>query len=387
MRLANLTWPKAQEYFEKNDMVLISIGSIECHGRHMPLGTDTLIPDFLLEKIEQKSDVLIAPTIPYGACQSLAPYPGTIDIDNEVLYQFCRQIFLSLYRHGARKFVFLNGHGGNMKMIERLGLEFEDKGCLVAMLNWWLMAWDMNPAWKGGHGGGEEDQHEEVYFERHAGQGRNGPCDEQQRVAGQERGDDQPGFAEDDEEQDGVCPQVVVLDDTDEVLIDMQNEIQQKLHKLLCVLKVMERISLRPERGGGDGRVRMAALNAHAFQHVDIITVGIPETGGFADAGRGAVPGKGSACDAAHSGCRKGCRRPEIRGEASPERKERGRGVGPGVFRKGTIGPVCGGGVFRPVDHGVRAAGRGNGRTFAGGESGQQKESQQQGEQSWYRSE
>ena len=84
MRLANLTWPKAQEYFEKNDMVLISIGSIECHGRHMPLGTDTLIPDFLLEKIEQKSDVLIAPTIPYGACQSLAPYPGTIDIDNEV---------------------------------------------------------------------------------------------------------------------------------------------------------------------------------------------------------------------------------------------------------------------------------------------------------------
>ena len=120
MRLANLTWPKAQEYFEKNDMVLISIGSIECHGRHMPLGTDTLIPDHLLEMIEQKSDVLIAPTIPYGACQSLAPYPGTIDIDNEVLYQFCRQIFLSLYRHGARKFVFLNGHGGNMKMIERL---------------------------------------------------------------------------------------------------------------------------------------------------------------------------------------------------------------------------------------------------------------------------
>ena len=47
MRLTNLTWPKAQEYFEKNDMVLISIGSIECHGRHMPLGTDTLIPEHL----------------------------------------------------------------------------------------------------------------------------------------------------------------------------------------------------------------------------------------------------------------------------------------------------------------------------------------------------
>ena len=30
MRLTDLTWPKAQEYFEKNDMVFISIGSIEC---------------------------------------------------------------------------------------------------------------------------------------------------------------------------------------------------------------------------------------------------------------------------------------------------------------------------------------------------------------------
>lgn len=156
MRLANMTWPKVQEYFEKNDMVLISIGSMECHGRHMPLGTDTLIPDHLLEKIEQKSDVLICPTIPYGACQCLSTFPGTIDIDTDVLYQFCKQIFENLYNHGARKFVFLNGHGGNMKMIERLGLDFEKKGCLVAMLNWWLMAWDMNPAWKGGHGGGEE---------------------------------------------------------------------------------------------------------------------------------------------------------------------------------------------------------------------------------------
>jgi len=151
-----MTWPQAQAYFEKNDMVLIGIGSIECHGRHMPLGTDTLIPDHLLTMIEEKSDVLICPTIPYGACQSLAPYPGTIDIDSEVLYQFCRQIFESLYRHGARKFVVLNGHGGNSKTFERLGLAFEQKGCLVALLNWWLMAWDMDPAWKGGHGGGEE---------------------------------------------------------------------------------------------------------------------------------------------------------------------------------------------------------------------------------------
>ena len=44
MRLANMTWPQAGEYFKHNDIILLSVGSIECHGKHLPLGTDTLIP-------------------------------------------------------------------------------------------------------------------------------------------------------------------------------------------------------------------------------------------------------------------------------------------------------------------------------------------------------
>ena len=121
MRLANITWPKAQKYFEENDMVIVSIGSIECHGRHMPLGTDTLIPDRLLELIEEKSDVLIAPTIPYGACECLEPYPGTINLGTELLYNLLYKVVENLYNHGARKILVLNGHGGNIKTIERVG--------------------------------------------------------------------------------------------------------------------------------------------------------------------------------------------------------------------------------------------------------------------------
>ena len=156
MRLSNLTWPKAEEYFKEHDTVLIGLGSIECHGRHMPLGTDTLIPDFLLDKIEQKSDVLICPTIPYGANESLCDYPGTINLGTELLYQVLGRVCDSLFQHGARRFVILNGHGGNVKSIDRVGYDIQRKGGILAELNWWLMAWDMDPAWKGGHGGGEE---------------------------------------------------------------------------------------------------------------------------------------------------------------------------------------------------------------------------------------
>ena len=46
----------------------------------MPLGTDTLIPDRIAELLEEKCDVMIAPTIPYGATNTIygarAPLPS-----------------------------------------------------------------------------------------------------------------------------------------------------------------------------------------------------------------------------------------------------------------------------------------------------------------------
>ncbi|MDO4547155.1 MAG: creatininase family protein [Clostridia bacterium] len=156
MFLSHMTWPQVEAYFKKNDAVLLSVGSIECHGRHLPLGTDTLVPDHLLKTIDEKSDILIAPTIPYGACDSLKEYPGTINLGIDLLYRLLKQITDELYRHGARHFVILNGHGGNCRTIDQIGFDLQRRGALLAELNWWLMAWDMNPAWKGGHGGGEE---------------------------------------------------------------------------------------------------------------------------------------------------------------------------------------------------------------------------------------
>ncbi len=156
MRLSHLTWPQAEKYFNENDMVIIAIGSIECHGTHMPLGTDTLIPDRILELIEEKSNVLIAPTIPYGATQYLSPFAGTINLGPDGLYTVVSKVVEGLWSHGARKIIFLNGHGGNVSTLEKVSLELDEKGGLGVILNWWLMAWDLNPAWKGGHGGAEE---------------------------------------------------------------------------------------------------------------------------------------------------------------------------------------------------------------------------------------
>lgn len=157
MRLAKMTWPNVEAYFQKNDTVILGVGSIECHGRHLPLGTDTLIPDRLLDMIEERrGDVMIAPTVPFGVCDYFEEFPGTIDLGDELLYKVLSRITNSLYAHGARHFVVLNGHGGNVRAINLAAHDLFRKGALLAELNWWKMVWDMNPAWKGGHGGGEE---------------------------------------------------------------------------------------------------------------------------------------------------------------------------------------------------------------------------------------
>ena len=84
MRIELSTWPAVERYFDQgNDLVMMAIGSTEEHGRHNPLGTDTLAPNLLLDLIEQDTDeagtpVLIAPTIPFGNADDLLGFPGTL---------------------------------------------------------------------------------------------------------------------------------------------------------------------------------------------------------------------------------------------------------------------------------------------------------------------
>ena len=85
MRLINMNWKQAEAYFQTHDMVILTTGSIECHGRHNPLGTDTLIPMKLLDLIEERSDVMILPTLPYGDCDWHLDFPGAISIGSDLL--------------------------------------------------------------------------------------------------------------------------------------------------------------------------------------------------------------------------------------------------------------------------------------------------------------
>ncbi len=156
MFLAHMNCREVEEYLKVSTSVLIPVGSLENHGLHLPLGTDFLIPDEIARRINEKSPIVIAPTVNYGATDDLCGFPGTVSIGTEGLIALLKSICDQLYRYGFRRFLILNGHGGNTAAIQAVGMHLYRKGAYLANLNWWLMAGQLNPDWAGGHGGGEE---------------------------------------------------------------------------------------------------------------------------------------------------------------------------------------------------------------------------------------
>ena len=148
MFLEQISWKQAEDYFKKRDLAVIPVGSTENHGSQLALGTDFLIPRNLCERMDSRLNCLIAPTIPYGVADQHTHFPGTITIGYDGLYDLVTRIADQLYGHGIRHFVFLNGHGGNTPVLQRVCMELDDKHAVGCVLDWWSLAGELNPPGK-----------------------------------------------------------------------------------------------------------------------------------------------------------------------------------------------------------------------------------------------
>ncbi len=112
MILEELTMPAFEAGLRKTRTVLIPFGSVEEHGQHLPLGTDTFQADDVCRRLAARRPVFVAPAIFYGVCRSTGDHPGTISIRTETLKALTIDIVRSLYRQGLRNVVLLSGHAG-----------------------------------------------------------------------------------------------------------------------------------------------------------------------------------------------------------------------------------------------------------------------------------
>ncbi|PKN13165.1 MAG: creatininase [Deltaproteobacteria bacterium HGW-Deltaproteobacteria-4] len=92
--------------------VIVPFGSIEEHGSHLPLDTDTMQAWQVSLLAAQQRPVFVAAPIHYGVCRSTRQHPGTISISTTTLRALTIDICSSLYQHGLRNFILLTGHAG-----------------------------------------------------------------------------------------------------------------------------------------------------------------------------------------------------------------------------------------------------------------------------------
>jgi creatinine amidohydrolase len=155
MRLGDATWTEIDELVETSDasaptpILLIPVGSTEQHGPHLPISTDTLIAEEIVERATHRTDgLMIGPTIAVSASGEHAGFPGTLSIGTSVTHHL--MVELGRSADWAAGLVFVNGHGGNHASISSAvaKLESEDRQAMA----WW-------PKWPRRADGGTADLH------------------------------------------------------------------------------------------------------------------------------------------------------------------------------------------------------------------------------------
>lgn len=145
MKLAELHWPEVQQLDREKIVAIVPVGSMEQHGPHLPFQVDTLVAARLAEDLEKvMPEVLVLPPLWSGVSAHHMDFPGSITVRAKVFIELLHDICTSLYHHGFRRIVILNGHGGNRSSLEVLGQElFVELGLTVNTLAYWDLVPDL----------------------------------------------------------------------------------------------------------------------------------------------------------------------------------------------------------------------------------------------------
>ncbi len=100
------------------EVAVLPLGATEPHNLHLPYGTDMFEADVIGEHIcaaafERGAKVVLLPTIPFGTETNQMAFPLAINLNPSTILAVIRDVVDSLVRHGIKKIVLLNSHGGN----------------------------------------------------------------------------------------------------------------------------------------------------------------------------------------------------------------------------------------------------------------------------------
>lgn len=146
MLAEKLTW-REYEAAIKDAIIILPVGATEQHGAHMPLNVDVVIATSFARAVAEKIKAIVLPSISYGykshpATGGGQDFPGTTSLNGLTLSSLVHDILSETHRHGAGRFLIMNGHLENLAFIlEGVDLFLKQTGeARVMTLSWWDVA-------------------------------------------------------------------------------------------------------------------------------------------------------------------------------------------------------------------------------------------------------
>lgn len=112
MRIYDLNWMQLETYLKRDDRVLVPLGCTEQHA-YLSLGTDSILAERVALEAAEPLGIPVLPALPFGMTPSFVAYPGSVSLRFETYLRILRDVLDSLSGQGFRRFLIVNGHGGN----------------------------------------------------------------------------------------------------------------------------------------------------------------------------------------------------------------------------------------------------------------------------------
>src|SRR4051812_9328115 len=112
MKVIDRNWMQLEAYLETDDRIVLPLGSVEQHA-YLSLGVDVILAQRVAEEAAEPLGVPVLPALAYGITPYFGAYPGSPTVSVEVYGALLRDLLGSLHGQGFRRFLLVNGHGGD----------------------------------------------------------------------------------------------------------------------------------------------------------------------------------------------------------------------------------------------------------------------------------
>jgi creatinine amidohydrolase len=137
MKISAMNWSQIAAYLKADDRAILPLGSTEQHAG-LSLSVDSILSERVALEAAEPLGVPVFPVVGYGITPYFLAYPGTISLRVETYVRMVRDILDSLRRHGFRRVVLVNGHGGNQPAQSAAAeWQADNPGVAVKFHNWW----------------------------------------------------------------------------------------------------------------------------------------------------------------------------------------------------------------------------------------------------------